>query len=97
MKLLVCCLVLAGSVTVAAQWGNVPEAKVPRDEKGAIRYDAPTPRTIDGRNKPDFSGMWMRARRLCSTPKRKVGNPYASGAWALPAMTSTQMAIRNMS
>jgi hypothetical protein len=52
-----CCLVLAGSVSVAAQWGKVPEPNVPRDEKGAIRYDAPTPRTVDGRNRPDLTGM----------------------------------------
>lgn len=61
MKLLVCCLVLAGSVSVAAQWGKVPEPNVPRDEKGAVRYDAPTPRTVDGRNRPDLTGLWMRA------------------------------------
>jgi hypothetical protein len=70
VKLLVTCLVLAGSVTVAAQWGKVPEANVPRDEKGAIRYDAPTPRTMDGRLRPDFSGMWMRAN---SAPPRGGG------------------------
>jgi hypothetical protein len=73
VKLLACCLVMAGSVTVAAQWGTVPEAKVPRDEKGAIRYDAPTPRTIDGRNKPDFSGMWMRAESGPPAPPRGRG------------------------
>jgi hypothetical protein len=61
VKLLVSGLMLAGSVTVAAQWGKVPEGNVPRDEKGAVRYDAPTPRTVDGRLRPDFSGMWMRA------------------------------------
>jgi hypothetical protein len=61
---------MAGSVTVAAQWGKVPEANVPRDEKGAIRYDAPTPRTRDGRPRPDFSGMWMRAN---SGPPRGQG------------------------
>jgi len=77
VKLLVSCLVLAGSVTVAAQWGKVPEARVPRDEKGAIRYDAPTPRTVDGRLKPDLSGMWMRAN---SGPPRGRGAGGRQGA-----------------
>ena len=43
------------------------------------------------------SGMLMRGKRLHFTPRRKAGSPCGSGAWALPAMTSTSTATRNIS
>jgi len=52
-------MLTAGSVPIAAQWPSIPDAKVPRDSKGEVRGDAPTPRTPAG--KPDFSGLWMHA------------------------------------
>src|SRR5262245_37884910 len=53
--------VLVCSVSLSAQWGKFQDSGVPRDEKGQVRMDGPTPRTSDG--KPDLSGNWLRADR----------------------------------
>ena len=52
-------LVVAGSVSLAAQWPKFRDASIPRTAQGGINYDAPAPRTPDG--KIDFTGVWQRA------------------------------------
>jgi hypothetical protein len=53
-------LALTFSATLAAQWPRHQVPGVPRDEKGQVRMDAPTPRMSNG--KPDLSGNWVRFR-----------------------------------
>jgi hypothetical protein len=68
-------LVVACSVSLAAQWPRHPDPKAPRDAQGNVRMDAPAPRTTDG--KPDLSGTWMRAN---SGPPRGGGRGRQGGA-----------------
>jgi hypothetical protein len=48
------------STSLLAQWPRYQLPGVPRDEKGQVRMDAPTPRMAN--SKPDFTGNWVRFR-----------------------------------
>jgi hypothetical protein len=54
-------VVVACSVSIAAQWPKYQTSDVPRDAQGKVRMEAPAPRTPEGH--VDLSGMWLRADR----------------------------------
>src|SRR5690349_1947613 len=68
--------VVAGSVSLAAQWPKHRDPSVPRTAQGGVNYDAPAPRTADG--KIDFTGVWMRASS--APPGRGRGRGAQAGA-----------------
>ena len=64
------------SVSLAAQWPKFRDRVDSAHRAGGINYDAPAPRTADG--KIDFTGMWMRANS--GPPGRGRGRGAAGAA-----------------
>jgi hypothetical protein len=71
-------ITIALSPSLAAQWPKHQAPGVPRNDKGEVRMDAPTPRMANG--KPDLSGNWVRFRGEGGLARGRGQGGAAAGA-----------------